>query len=367
MVAQYAFEVYTPTGTFVAELGGLATNRHIRVSRNESGEITFDLDTHQMKLLAAQYNTTTAGILAEGVNELRVRRNDTYLKQGGRIDYVLDKGSGADKVTSVRVPGFLEMLADRYVETQRVFTATQAATILWTVINEMQTASTNFWATPAPTAGRATLGITQGSLDTTIGTKDRTYEGGKSVKDILTQMTELSTTDTDIEITHTKALNVYERMGSNKPLLVFELGRNIIDYEVPRDATGLANRVISYGAGTGEAARVESIDQDTTSETTYKVRQHVLQLNSVEETATLSAHGGGYVAAAKDPITTPKITVDLSVDVDMGDFWVGDAVTVRIIDDDLPTAIDGLYKVEEIDLTIADNGTETAKLTLSEG
>lgn len=364
-MAQYDWEIWRD-GTFIADISGYATDRKVTVQRNGNGQITFGVDARQLRLFAESNNLTVHGILAEGRNEVRVKRNGTYLRQGGQIGHVSDALSeSVHKQSTVTANGFLGLLEDRYLEKKRTFNNVQAATILWTVINEMQTGSANFWAAPTPSGARATYGITQGSLDTTIGTKVRTYEPGKNVRDILVQMTQLITTDTDVEITYDKTLNVYERMGTDKPQVVFEYGRNILDYEIPRDATGLVNRAVTYGQGAGADVIVQSIDQDTDSQDLYQVRQHVIQMNSVSEEDTLSEHGAGRVAVSKNPLVIPRLTVDLQRDFTIADFWVGDAVTVRISDPDIPVEVDGLFRIEQIDLDIADNGTEKANLMVS--
>lgn len=371
-VGTYNFEVYTPDGQFVADITQLANAKRIVAGRNLAGEITFTVDMASLKAFAEQNNTTPRAILNEGVNEIRVKRDGVYLRQGGRIDWVGENHKpneqSINKQTHVQCPGFLDMLTERYYEKKRVFTNVQVATIVWTVINEMQTASANFWHTAAAgvTAARATLGLTQGTLDTTIGTKTRTYEPGKPVKDILTQFTELVTTETDIEIDHEKAVHVRERMGSDKPQVVLAYGDNIVDYELPRDAKSIVNRAVTYGSGKGTENRVQSINQDTASQDGYRIRQSVHQRSSVQEEATLSEYGAGRVAAQKLPVTVPKILVDLTKNVSINDFWVGDRVTVQIIDPDASIEINGVYRVEAIELSISDEGEEYAMLTVSE-
>lgn len=356
----YAFEVWNKSGTLLADLTGLATNRNIKAGRNEAEEITFDIDADALKAYADSIGTTPQSLLSVGANEIRVRRGTNYLV-GGRIDYYSTTLEDT-RTISVKAVGFLSMLADRFLEKQRIFTATDAATILWTVINEMQTASANFWDTSVPvTAAYADLGITQGTLDT-IGNKDRTYDTGKNVKDILVQMTELSTTSTDFEFTPEKVFNVYDRLGSDKPLIVFSYPHNILSGTVPVDGMGIYNRVVTFGSGLGDEARVQSIDQDTSSQINYDIRQRFLQFNSIQEEDTLSEHGEAELQVSKDPLEIPQIEVDLNDDITIDDFWVGDRVTVEIDDDAIPSTVSGLYRIERLDLTIGNEGQETAKL-----
>lgn len=367
-MALYGFEVYSRAGALVADLSTLATNRKITIERNAPEKITFEVDSRELSEYASTNNTTGAQILSAGVNEVRVKRNAptgaTYLC-GGRIDYVETSGSGVDKTVNVTVNGFLNMFKDRFYEVQKVHTGVEASTILWTAINESQTASANFYAPTLPSAANCDFGVTQGTLDT-IGNKDRTYEVGKNVKDILVQMTELQTTATDIYFTYDKTFNAVVRQGSDRPGIVFETGKNIIDYKLPIDSQEISNRVITTGSGTeGGGTLVQSIVTDSNSQINYRVRQHVQQFNSISEETTLSDHGNGYLQATKDPLNTPEVSVLLGDDLNVTDFWVGDRVTVNITESDLLDDPSGFYKIEQIQLDISDEDEESAKLTLS--
>lgn len=369
-VAPYSVEVWNPETGFVANLSELASNLKGNADRNDGGGYTFDLDTAQVRRLAESIDLTPGEILREGINEIRVARDGSYLRQGGQIAHVNDgQGEGeVEKRTQVQVKGYLDLLADRFIEKKKVISApTQVATILSDIVGEMESGSSDFWATPVPTAARAGFGIVDGDLDLTIGTKTITYEPGTSVKDILVRETELIATECDVEIDYLKQLHIYKRMGENKDDVAFELGRNILSYDIPRDSTAMVNRAITYGQGTGSTNRVQSIDQDTDSQDAgYKVRQRIFQLNNQADSTTLSEHGAGQVRTAKSPIVLPKIRIDLNVDFNFNHFWIGDRVLMRIVDPDIPTQIEGAYRVEKIELERTDEGGEKVDLTVSE-
>lgn len=363
----YSFEIWNRTGSLIADLTGIATDRTFEAERNAAGQINFNIDAKLLNDYATANSTSGAAILSPGANEVRVKRGATYL-MGGKISYFETTGSGAEKEVSVKADGFLNLFKDRFYEKQRVFTGVQASTILWTVIDETQTASSNFYDSSMaalPSSTDTTFGVTQGTLDT-IGTKDRTYDIGKNVKDILVQMTELQTTATDIYFTYDKIFNAVVRQGSDKPGIVFETGKNIISYRFPVDAQSLANRVLTTGSGSeGGGTLVTSVVQDTSSQTNYRVRQLMRQFNSISEQDTLDDHGNAYLAAAKDPLNVPEITVDLNGDIDIEDLWVGDRVTVNVFDPELPSDPSGFYRVEKINMSISNEGNETAQLSLS--
>ena len=360
---KYTYEVYNRAGTQIADISQLVTSRKIRAGRNKAEDISFSMDADALAEYADSINTTAAQLLSVGVNEVRIRRGRNYLV-GGYISYYNASVDRTDRTLEVKVSGFLNFFKDRYFEVQRSFPGVDAAQILWTVIDENQSGAATFWDTSvAVNTAYADFGITEGTLDT-IANKDRTYEAGKNVKDAIVQMTEVSTATGDFEFSPEKVFSFYDRLGSDKPQLIFTYPHNIVGGDFPMDAQQIANRVMTVGSGAGDT-RVQAIDQDTSSQANYYIRQQFQQFNSVEETGTLSEHGMGYVQAAKDPLNVPEIEVDLNGSITASDFWVGDRITIRQEDTAIPSLVDGLYRVEEIDLNIDDNDGETARLSLS--
>lgn len=363
---RYSFKVYSRTGTFIADLTGLATNRKFTVGRNESDNITFDLDSDELKRYADSLMTTPEAILSVGANEVRVYRTDRagnpIALVGGRIDLYEDTAD-ADRTKSVTVRGFLDMFGERLLEKERVFTSEDAGVIAWTLIDESQTADSDFYSTPLPAAANCDFGVTQGTLDT-IDDKDRTYEIGKPVKEAIVQLTEVTTSTMDFWFTPEKVFNVSTRQGSDKPLIKFSYPHNVLSLRIPTDASAMANRVQTLGTDDGAGNRLQSIDQDADSQINYRVRQRREQYNAIEESATLSEHGQAAVALRKNPIRVPDVSVDLNNDITIEDFWVGDRITIENEHPSLP-ALSGLYRIEQITVNISDNGNETADLSVS--
>lgn len=353
----YAFEIWSPEGELVADLTGIATSRTIKAGRNEAEEIKFSVDADALKAVADGLFTTTANILSIGRNEVRVRRGDNYLV-GGRIDYAVPTLSREDRDIAITANGFLNMFADRFVvipdgELTKVFTADDAAQILWDIIDESQSQGDNW-----------DFGVTQGTLQT-IGNKDRTYDRTKNIKDAIVQMTEVTTSSMDIEFTHEKVFNAYTRLGSDLPEVILRYPGNVLpSSKIPMDAKAIKNHVTVLGSGLGAQATVESIEQDVPSQINNKVRQKILQMNSVQEEDTLSDHGEAEIQAGKDPLILPQLSVDLNGTVSIEDFWVGDSVKVEIDDPAIPASIVGMHRIERINLTIDDEDGESATLTM---
>lgn len=361
----YQWEIYSSSGVLIADLGPLARNRQIKATRNGIEDISFDVDAAALNALANKLFTTNAAILGSGNNEIRVGRTNaagykTYLC-GGRIDYHKSSVSAADKVISVTAHGFFSMLKDRFYEVARTFSATDYGTLLWTVVNETQTASANFYAAPLPLAADCDFGITQGTVQT-IGNITITYDINKKVDDIVSEATKNNDLICDFSFSETKVFNVWQRLGSDKPTIIFEYpgGRILDSTEFDLDAQALANRVTV----SGQNAAV--IVEDAGSEATNKVRQYMLQSNSETSATVLTGQGKAYSSVAKNPLLLVAPEVDLNGSVTIDQFWIGDRITVRNNDSTIPVPAAGLWRVEALDLKIDENGMETAKLTLTQ-
>lgn len=369
MNQRIVFEIWSRDGTKVADLTGLATGRQIKVGRNEPEEINFNVDADALKTYADSIFTTPEELLAAGSREVRVRYFDPetgvdeYLC-GARIDYVDTVVSQTDRDISVRAYGFLNMLADRILEVQREFTAIDLSTICWTLIDESQGGNANAYQAPLPDAEVCDFGITQGTL-TTIAPRDRTLKVGTNLKDFLVRSTELSTVAMDFSFSADKVFSTHSRLGSSIPNTIFRYPGNIIDGNIPTDAKGISNRVITLGSGIGDEATSQSIDEDSASQINYRLRQKSLLFSSINDEDELSDHGAARIATTKDPLRLPNLSVDLNKDIRINDIWAGDSPRFIIKDPALPVAVDGQYRIERMDVRIDEEEKVYAKLTVA--
>lgn len=365
-MAEYQFKVYSRTGTFIADLSRIATNRKFAVGRNESGQITFDLDSDELLRYAQSLSTTPEQILSVGANEVRVSRigrdgNPDDLI-GGRID-VYEDNADTERTKTVTCRGFLDMFNDRLIEKERFFPdTTEAGEIAWALIDESQTGSSDIYETPLPDPDVCDFGVTQGTIGTTDA-KERTYEVGKPIKEAIVQLTQVED-PIDFWFTADKVFHVSTRQGSDKPLIKFSYPFNVSTIKIPTDATSLANRIQTLGADDGAGSRLQAIDEDSDSQINYRLRQRREQYNVVVIEDTLHDHGRGALALRKNPIRVPQLTVSLNEKITIEDFWVGDRITIENTHPALPE-LAGLYRVEKIDMSISDEGTEEATIEVS--
>lgn len=349
-MSRYAVEIVNPDGELVVDLSGRAFARRIVLSRNEPEDITFTVNLPEFERYCRLLGLIPQNVLAVYQNEVRIKRRQNYIC-GGQLIYRDIQINAQNENLEVRATGFLNLFKDRYTEAERIFTATEATEIAETLINETQALD------------NGDFGVTIGSM-ATVGPHDRTYRR-TNIKDALQALTKVQTNPFDFEFTYDKVFNTYATLGSNRPEIIFEYPKNIKDFKVPVDATGLANQIIVLGSGIGELAANQEIVEDLGSQLNYKLRQKIITPNSVQESGTLIDHGNAELAAWAYPFELPSIVVDGNLAPYIGDYQLGDYVKVKLGKYQMIEHIDTMYRIEKIDIQIDDNDNESIRLYLS--
>jgi hypothetical protein len=349
IASNYSFELRSPAGLLLADLTGRAKNRKITQIRNDADLIEWELDLNEYERFCALNGVDPSTLLVNGQTEIRVKRLGEYLS-GGQLNYKDLIVDATRQVIQIRASGFVQLLADRYTDATREFTATDASTIAWTAIAESQ-AKTN-----------GDFGITQGAL-ATIGNHDRTYQW----RDLKSLVQDLAVqTGFDFEITPTKVFNTYTAIGSSRPEIIFESPGNILSYELPEDGTALANEIIAFGSGNGTDAGVTVTVDDEGAQETVQLRQKTLTTNGVDDSqGGVTSAANAELAAWALPFEIPIITVSGDVAPFVTDYGIGDRVRVKLGGYGMVSHINGLYRIERREITIDDNDHEEVKLYLS--
>ena len=348
--SKYSIELVNSAGTLLADLTGRAMHRRIILSRNEAEDITWRLDLNEFEKYCRDTNQDPRNLLINGSTEVRIKRGQSYLC-GGQLNYFTPYVSPKQQYIDIKASGFLNLFQDRFTAASRIFTATQATTIASTVINETQ-AQTN-----------GDYGVTIGSL-ATVGLHDRTYQR-TNLKNLLQDLTRVQTASFDFQFAYNKVFNTFAQLGSQRPDVIFEYPKNITSFSVPNDATGLANHIIALGSGFGQQAQTQAVVDNTSSQTTYKLREKVITPNGVIDVSTLTDVANAELAAWAFPFELPSITVDGNQAPFVTDYGIGDQVRIRIKNYKMLSHIDGLYRIEKIDLQIDDDDNETINLFVS--
>jgi hypothetical protein len=345
--SRFSFELWSPNGTMLADLGGRAKERHIALSRNEAEDIRWTLDRNEFHNYCRLAGLDPDALLVSNSTEVRIRRGQTYLC-GGKLLYRRKRVTPDTQEIELKATGFLNLFKRRFTDEERIFTGVQATTIAATLITESQAQGENW-----------DFGVTIGNL-ATVGTHDRTYRDDE-IKDSLQRLTRVQVAPFDFEFTHDKVFNTYASIGSQRPELIFEFPGNIRAYDLSLDGSITANhlRVLGSGSGTEGSARV-TVD-DLQSQINYGVLEDKLLLSSVTDPDTLTDNGNAELAAVSTPFEILTIQVNGNVAPFVTDYKIGDYVQVVIHEEN----IHAMYRVERIDLTIDENDNEDVRLYLS--
>lgn len=320
------------------------------MSRNEAESISWTLDLNDFEAYCRQAKVDPNSLLVPNSTEVRIKRGKTYLC-GGKVLYRRVRITPESQEIEVKATGFLNLFKKRYTAASRIFTATDASTIAWTLINESQAQGANW-----------NFGVTVGTL-ATVGNHDRTYLDDE-IKDSIQNLTKVQVAPFDFEFTYNKVFNTYAAIGSKRPELVFEYPGNIRSFDLPLDGTLTANRIRVLGSGSGTDGSARVTVDDTNSQINYKVLEDKLLESSTIDTATLTEQGNAELAAVATPFEVPTISVNGNLFPYVTDYHIGDYVSVKIGGYSL-TSVNALFRIEKIDLSIDENDNEDVRLYLS--
>jgi hypothetical protein len=227
----------------------------------------------------------------------------------------------------------------------------------------------------------ADIGVTVGAELSGV-LRDRTYEAYelKQVAEAVEQLANVNDGfDFAIDTTATrgKVLTLsYPRRGriAGTTGIVFEAGKNILDYEVAEDGTRSARTYTALGAGDGNDMLLATNTRTDLIDLGFPLTSETGAFKDVVIQSTLDAHALAGVNARAITPTFWRVTVDPDdIDGGIGTFITGDDVLLRIPDDDnFARQADGspgyerFHRVIDWTLSIPDAGKDTLTVTLGE-
>lgn len=259
-------------------------------------------------------------MLQVGRREVFIYRQDdgtaTKVWAGVMVDLSGTLDQKGDRVT-VYAKGYLSLFKNRILLADRTFTATDAGTIAWTLIDESQSLTDG------------DFGITQGTIEASIN-RDRTYDKYKNIYEAIVQLSEVEN-GFDFEITNAKEFNVYypyrgDDLSTNQ---ILEWGKNIQSISFEHDFTDPANEVTVLGAGQGDAMET-STRVDTALRSDYKLRQMTYSYKDVSGQQFLDDKGDQVLAKHKQVIREYSVTQIPESDPLYTTLQMGDFVRVRV-------------------------------------
>lgn len=345
--SKYSIEIWTPAGVKTADFSGLATNRRVVITRNDTEDIQWRLDLNDVRRYCRSISTTWEQLIQKGISEVRIRRGAEYICGGVVVHTDRSRSAGGDYL-DIRARGFLDLLADRITGPLVTYTGADRAAIAVDLINTSQGLGTNW-----------NFGITIGSVPT-IAPYSRQYQNVR-IKDALQDLSKLQT-GFDFSFTADKVLNFYSAIGIRRPDIIFTYPGNCKELDVVGDATTIRNQLYLLGSGIGQTAAVQITQDDANSQANYKVREYSDILSDVLDTGTLQDYGLGELSAWSTPFDIPKVVYDAGRAPFVTDYSIGDYVQVRETDDP-STEIKGYYRIEQIDLSLDELDAETVTLS----
>jgi len=353
--SSYTFELVDPYGNLLADLSNLCTTRHFVVRRNRAETISLSMDQGQLESLCTTLGTTVRGLLAPGVNEIRVKRGSRYLF-GTQCQYLQAALDGDKRTIDVRAVGFLEVLKDRFLYPSDTLTyaATDIGAIAWNFIN----------ATQSRTNG--SFGFTQGTIQPSHLIGDTWKPYATNIRDILIALTQ-RINSIDFDFSYDKKFNVYyPGIGSVKNELRFSYPGNIKSLKLPVDASELATLVFARGSGNGDQQVIRTYPATSTAEqAVYTLREVIDDYPSINVEQTLIDKASEHYRKNATPTTIPALTLDGNIEPYLGAYWIGDSVPLSVDKKagSVYAPLDGqVWRVNEIDVTIDENDSENIAL-----
>lgn len=342
-MTDYTIELWDINGQMVMDVSAIASNRGYSLKLNDVENISFDLDLVQFERLCQKINTPPRTVLFPARTEVRIRRNGQYVV-GGQVVKITPTINENGSSIAVQADGYLNYFLQRFIK--KTWTNTDRSQIAWNAISTTQ--------------GQAngSFGITQGVLATTMNS-DRIADYDE-IKDIITDFTwhagASPTANYDFEFTPEKVFNTYNRKGSDKPEIMLVYPQNIKSLSDVIDGSTVANKIIGIGSGMGDE-RIETIKTDVPSQIDYRVREKKQVFNSASVMATLENNTKGVLDLYRQTLEIPEVQLEPGA-IDLNTVQTGDSVYVRVEGIDYLNNIDGMFRINSIDVKIDENDSE---------
>lgn len=345
---EYEFEIFSSTGALVADITGLPKNRKFKEGRNEEETLEFELDLKDFEAFCADMNEDPNVVLAPYTAEILIKRDGIYRRGFVVYDLTFSGDEGGEKI-QVKCDGYLNLFKDRYV------------TKSYVQVNPPNILADMVTTTQAETNGN--FGVVIGTVPDILRPRDRNFDR-KNIKDEFVNITNLQDGRFDFEFVvsvvngqRTITLNFYEEIGDNNLDLPLVYPDNILSYGMPRTGVTMFNHITALGSGLGDEKLV-AVASDTTSMLNMGRHEKIVTYNDVKDLAVLQEHANAELALQKDVIQIPSVMID-PTEVDLAGLNVGDRRKVQILRHAMLVSINGVFKLERIEVTLDDNDSES--------
>jgi hypothetical protein len=303
---------------------------------NKEKIASFSFSFAALEEYAEQNNTDIMSMFTATFREIWIERrdaNNVYQKifWGAITDFSVSPSPDGNFTFTIQATDWFGLLVMRIAGTpSRVFTATDAGEIAWTLIDESQTSDNPY----------SDFGITEGSI-TASKNRDRTYRFD-NVKDSIIALSNANLkSGFDCEIDNAKDFNVYyPTKGSAVDTVVFDINSvNDFSYRKPL-ILSLANKVHAVGEGVNDDPAYSTRNGTNANKTNWKLLERKISEPGVTETTTLQDKGDKFLDLYQAPI--PEFTAEHydGIDTSYGwfDYLTGDTIRVNFPNLDMSNA-----------------------------
>lgn len=347
VIPEWQIELWDISGSYVLDISRFVSI-DLELKLNDADTVQFSIDLKQFTDLCTSVGLTPRNVLYPKKTQVIVRRNG-IIKTGGRVSQAnTTANDDGSKTLAVTVDGYEAYFAKRFVSNNWV--ATERSLIAWQAIDMAQSVP------------NGDLGVVQGTLASPLYASDLTADF-MAVKDILQRFTYAQPATYDYEIAVdvvggeiTKTFNTYTRLGSDRPQIELVDPLNF-KANVSRSGDSMANRLIGLGSGIGDS-RLQSIQEDSTSQLTYLVEEQKQLFNTVSKQETLDENTIGLLENSRNILGLfSGVAYPGAIDLDV--VSVGDSLTCRIENDPYNNDVDGLYRIYTLKIQVDENRRET--------
>lgn len=287
---------------------------------NHESTADISLSFDELKRIVSQFSTDVMVVLTASIREIWIERDSSKIFWGVLTAFEASPTTQGEINIKLKAVDWFGILQRRICGIpKRVFSATDAGTIAWTLIDESQTSDNPY----------SDLGITMGSI-TASKNRDRTYRFDVIKDQIIALSNDNLDDGFDFDMDFTKKFNVYyPTKGSSRLNLVFDM-TNLSGFSFKKPLIfDLANKVHVVGSGENDDVLYTTRTASTGYRSDWKTLEETAQFRQVEELATLQDHGDRILANKQTPIIEfeGQHYDDL---IDWDDYGIGDTVKVNI-------------------------------------
>jgi hypothetical protein len=150
--------------------------------------------------------------------------------------------------------------------------------------------------------------------------------------------------------------------------LIFEVGRNVVEWTWPNDGTRYANRVVAFGAGQDNMRlRAQAVVATAQLNAGYPLIDDVISDNDVTRLSTLRAKADQQLADLSQPVVLPEVTVRADELPLFGAYELGDGcrfVCPPGVSPRFPDGIEVARRIVGWQVRVSDEGTDEVRLSL---